>query len=274
MEGERADPPLTERQEEILRRVEARGFVTVDALAEAFGVSAQTVRRDIIALDAAGLLQRFHGGAGSGDGTRAPGDPAPEGDEALRLAHGRKRVLEVESKRIIAARAADMVPDGAAVFLDVGTTVEAAAAALNARSGLQVFTHSMRAALRLDPARHAVRVLGGQVSGTDGSLAGEEVVEMLARLDLDWAFLGCSAVSEGPLGPRAMDFDMRKIAVKRAAMAAAHRTALLVARTKFDRRGRVEIAPLSAFDRVCTEDDAVSGGLLQGAPVPKGRPTP
>jgi len=273
MEGNTTDPPLTERQEEILRRVEARGFVTVDALAEAFGVSAQTVRRDIIALDAAGLLQRFHGGAGPGNGAHAPGDPASNGDEAFRLAHGRKRMLEVESKRIIAAKAAEMVADGAAVFLDVGTTVEAAAAALNARSGLEVFTNSMRAALRLDPARHAVRVLGGQVSGADGSLAGEEVVEMLARLDLDWALLGCSAVSGGQLGPRAMDFDMGKIAVKRAAMAAARRTALLVARTKFDRRGRIEIAPLSAFDRVCTEDAATSGIVLQGAPVPQDRPT-
>lgn len=274
MEGNTTDPPLSERQEEILRRVEERGFVTVDALAEVFGVSAQTVRRDIISLDAAGLLQRFHGGAGPGNAAHTPRDPAPDGDEAFRLAHGRKRMLEVESKRIIAAKAAELVPDGAAVFLDVGTTVEAAAVALNARSRLEVFTNSMRAALRLDPSRQAVRVLGGKVSGTDGSLTGEEVVEMLARLDLDWAFLGCSAVSGGPLGPRAMDFDIGKIAVKRAAMAAAHRTALLVASTKFDRRGRVEIAPLSAFDRVCTEDDAVSRSFLQGAPVPNGRPTP
>jgi DeoR family glycerol-3-phosphate regulon repressor len=256
MDEDTAEPPLSERQEEILRRVEARGFVTVDALAEAFGVSAQTVRRDIIALDAAGLLQRFHGGAGPGTAAREPGDPARDGDEAFRLAHGRKRMLEVESKRIIAARAAELVPDGAALFLDVGTTVEAAAAALNARSGLQVFTNSMRAALRFDPARHAVRVLGGQVSGTDGSLAGEEVVEMLARLDLDWALLACSAVSEGPRGPRAMDFDLGKIAVKRAAMAAAQRTALLVAGAKYGRRGRVEIAPLSAFDHVLTEGRA------------------
>ncbi|MEE4117895.1 MAG: DeoR/GlpR family DNA-binding transcription regulator [Paracoccaceae bacterium] len=272
MAGETADPPLSDRQEEILRRVEARGFVTVDALAEAFGVSAQTVRRDIIALDAAGLLQRFHGGAGPGTGAR--GDPAHDGDEAFRLAHGRKRMLEVESKRIIAARVAEMVPDGAALFLDVGTTVEAAAAALNARSGLQVFTNSMRAALRLDPSRHAVRVLGGQVSGTDGSLAGAEVVEMIARLDLDWALLGCSAVSEGPLGARAMDFDIGKIAVKRAAMAAAHRTALLIARAKFDRRGRVEIAPLSAFDRVLTEVKMPFGSVPECGPAQKDRVRP
>jgi len=274
MEGDTAVPPLSERQEEILRRVEARGFVTVDALAEAFGVSAQTVRRDIIALDAAGLLQRFHGGAGPGNVARAPGDPGDDSDEAFRLAHGRKRMLEVASKRIIAARAAEMVPDGAALFLDVGTSVEAAAAALNARSGLQVFTNSMRAALRLDPSRHAVRVLGGQVAGTDGSLAGEEVVEMLARLDLDWALLACSAVSAGPLGPRAMDFDLGKIAVKRAAMAAAQRSALLVARAKFDRRGRVEIAPLSAFDRICTEDEAPKLSLPEDGPSAQDRPRP
>jgi DeoR family glycerol-3-phosphate regulon repressor len=132
----------------------------------------------------------------------------------------------------------------------------------------------MRAAPRLDPARHAVRVLGGQDSRPDGSLAGEEVVEMLARLDIDWALLGCSAVSMGPLGPRAMDFDMGKIAVKRVAMAAGIRTALLVARTKSDRRGRIEIAPLSAFARVCTEDEAASKPVVPGASVPEDRSPP
>jgi DeoR family glycerol-3-phosphate regulon repressor len=57
-------PQLNARQNEILIRVEASGFVTIESLAEEFSVSAQTVRRDIIFLSDAGLLQRFHGGAG------------------------------------------------------------------------------------------------------------------------------------------------------------------------------------------------------------------
>ena len=60
---------LNDRQAEILALAERDGFVTLEALAALFGVSMQTVRRDIIALDRAGLLQRFHGGAGrNGDG--------------------------------------------------------------------------------------------------------------------------------------------------------------------------------------------------------------
>lgn len=81
---------------------------------------------------------------------------------------------------------------------------------------------------------------------------------MLARLDLDLALLGCSAVSGRPLGTGAMDFDMGKIAVKRGAMAAARRTARVVARTNSDCRARIATAPLSAFDRTCTEDEASS----------------
>jgi hypothetical protein len=77
----------------------------------------------------AGVLQCFQGGAGSRRPERPQADEAGQrGEDATRLAHGRKRTLEVDCKRIIAAKFADLVSDGAAAFLDFGTTVEAAAA--------------------------------------------------------------------------------------------------------------------------------------------------
>jgi DeoR family glycerol-3-phosphate regulon repressor len=239
-----ASPPrLTERQARILALAERQGFVTIETLAEDFGVSAQTVRRDIIALDKAGLLQRFHGGAGSNGG-------ASGGGESLRLDHERKRALQVEAKRLIAARAAAQVPDGAAVFLDVGTTVEAAAEALNAKQRLLVFTTSLHAALRFEHERHEVHVIGGRLSGKDGSLTGEGPIATLAGLRLDVALIGCSAIEEGG---RAMDFDLGKIAVKRAAIQAAGRSLLLATRSKFGRTARAEIAPRSAFAEIVTD---------------------
>ena len=231
---------MSDRQREILSLAEAQGFVTIENLAQRFQVSAQTVRRDIIALDQAGLLQRFHGGAGSNERL-----------ETMRLGHTRKKDLSPEAKRRIGERAAEQVPDGATLFLDVGTTVEAAAEVLNeTKTSLRVFTNSVRSALRMDPTRHAVHVLGGRLTGRDGSLTGGGVVTALAGLNLDFALIGCSGIEPGG---RVMDFDLDKIEVKKAAMRVAKTSLLLADSSKHGRSAVAEIAPRAAFGVVLSE---------------------
>lgn len=228
--------PLSERQGAILLAIEANGFVTIERLADQFGVSAQTIRRDVIAMDAEGLVQRFHGGAGA------------RGDErTLRLGHEHKRSVAAGEKKRIAAKAAALVPDGSALFIDVGTTMEALAAALDEKNRLDVFTNSTLVAMAFNPTRHNVHVLGGRLAGQDGSLTGEEVVLALRALRLDIALIGCSGIE--PEG-RVMDFDLSKIAIKRSALECARVSMLLAADAKFGKSARAEIAPLSAFDHV------------------------
>lgn len=229
-------PVFSERQQRILDLTEANGFVTIESLAEAFGVSAQTIRRDIIALAEAGRLQRFHGGAG-------PSGPV----ETLRLDHGQKERIGVEDKRLVAEAAAARIPDGASLYLDVGTTVEMTARAVSGREGLRVFTNSMRAALAFDPARHDVNVIGRRVAGKDGSLVGEETIVALQGLRLDFALIGCSAIDADG---RVMDFNLSKIAVKKAAMAAAGRRLLLAQPDKFGRTALSTIAMVGEFDEI------------------------
>jgi DeoR family transcriptional regulator, glycerol-3-phosphate regulon repressor len=235
-----APPPLSQRQSAILERVMANGYVTIEALAVEFGVSAQTVRRDIIALSEIGRLQRFHGGAGPADAM-----------EAARLDHAAKREMGKPAKMEVARKAAGLIPDGAALFLDVGTTVEACARELARRDGFTIFTTSMRAAMAFDPRSHAVYVLGGRLAGRDGSLVGEETVQKLAGIQLDIALIACSAIDATG---RVMDFDLSKIAVKRAAMAASKHSMLLSTRSKFDRTALGRIADLEEFSTVVTEE--------------------
>lgn len=238
--------PLSQRQSAILAQVTANGYVTIEALAAEFGVSAQTVRRDIIALSELGRVQRFHGGAGPAGAV-----------ESARLDHAAKRELAKPAKTEVGRRAAALVPDGAALFLDVGTTVEACARELARRPGFTVFTTSMRAAMAFDPAHHAVHVLGGRLAGRDGSLVGEETVQRLAGIHLDVALIGCSAVdSDG----RVMDFDLSKIAVKQAALAASARAMLLATHSKFGRTALGTIAGLDRFGAVVTETGAPAAG--------------
>lgn len=240
---------LSGRQAIVLQRVLTSGYVTIEALAEEFGVSAQTVRRDIIALSSKGLLQRFHGGAG----------PAGEA-EAARLDHRAKRSVARPEKQVVGERAAAAVPDGATVFLDVGTTIECCAEWLAPRSGFRIFTTSIRTAMIFDPGAHEVNVIGGRLSGRDGSLTGEEVILRLHDIHFDIALIACSAVDAGG---RVMDFNTSKIAAKKAAMAAASRSYLLATRSKFNRVALSTVAPLSRFDAVFTEDGEAAGGLAR-----------
>lgn len=229
----------TGRQREILALVEARGFVTIDDLARLFDVSGQTIRRDIIRLDEMGLLTRFHGGAGLSEQRRRPD-------------YAEKRTIRVAAKDRIGRLAAETVPDGAAVYIDVGTTAEAAARALAGRVGLRVFTNSLAVAAILGEGRGAeVRVLGGALRGPDGSLVGPETLEALGRLRLDAALIGCSGFDTDGAP---MDFDPDKVAVKRLAAERARAAYVLADATKFAREALMRIAPASAFAALLTDE--------------------
>jgi DeoR family glycerol-3-phosphate regulon repressor len=231
-------PTLSARQNDILNKVRSSGFVTIEALAAEYGVSTQTVRRDLIALAKTGLLQRFHGGAGPADDL-----------SAARLDYREKRDVSREEKVFIGRQAAQAMPDGASLFLDVGTTLEACAEELNKRDGFLIVTPSIRTALVMDPARHTVHVLGGRMAGRDGSLVGEEVVRRLSRLTFDYALIGCSAIDASD---RVMDFDPSKIEIKKTAMAVARSSVLLASRSKFGRTAFGSIGKLSDFSQIFT----------------------
>ncbi len=232
---------LSARQEAILSRVVKNGFVTIEALTTQFGVSAQTIRRDIIVLSNLGRLQRFHGGAGSLETT-----------ESARLDYQTKRSLNQREKAVVGLKAASLIPDKSTVFLDVGTTVEACAQNLAKRPGFTIFTNSMRSAMAFDPADHMVFLLGGRMAGRDGSLTGEDIVQKLADIHLNYALIACSAIDKDS---RVMDFDMAKIAIKRAAIAVASKRFLLATRTKFNRTALASISDIDQFDQVITDTD-------------------
>lgn len=229
--------PLNERQAALLGIIQAQGFATVEWLAERFVVSAQTVRRDIISLDQKGLLQRFHGGAGTVEGP-------------VRLSYAQKQNLAVDAKDAIGAAAAAQIPSGSTVFLDVGTSVEAAAKALAGHKALRVFTNSMASAMHL--AAHEgidVVVTGGTLRGADGSLVGDGATSLLRDLRFDFALIGLSGWDEDGAP---MDFDLDKIAVKRIVIARARQTFALCDATKFEKSAVARIVALDQLAGIVT----------------------
>lgn len=229
---------ITPRQREIVRRIVDRGFATIDALASDFAVSAQTIRREVMRLSDAGLLQRFHGGAGLFD-------------NSVRLDHSQKLNIAAEGKRRIAEATIALLPKRASVFLDVGTTVEMVADAMSASQGFRVFTPSMPVAMRV--AGHGdieVFVTGGTVGGRDGSLIGSATISAIGMFRVDIAVIGCSAFDEDGAP---MDFDLDKVAAKQAMIANARRTFVVADASKFDRTAIVRIAEPGAIERIITD---------------------
>lgn len=89
-----------------------QGFATIEVLAKRFGVSAQTIRRDIIRLDELGVLQRFHRGAG------LRGDVGRE-RATVRLGYPHKRTVSPEAKDQIGRACAELMRPGSSLFLEV-----------------------------------------------------------------------------------------------------------------------------------------------------------
>ena len=228
---------LSQRQRDILSWIEDQGFATIEALAAHFSVSMQTVRREIIRLDATGHLQRFHGGAG-----------LPE--RRVRLGYAGKSALATAAKARLAALVATRLRPGSSVFLDVGTTAEAVAKALAERHDLTIVTNSLNCARPFQTGDQRLVVLGGERRGADGSLVGPATLAAMAALAVDVAVIGCSGID----GDGAVtDFDPDKIAVKRAAMARAGQAWLVADASKFLRRATASIGTLPDFSLLVTD---------------------
>ncbi|MGO4420511.1 DeoR/GlpR family DNA-binding transcription regulator, partial [Streptomyces sp. MCAF7] len=141
-----------ERQQEILRLARESGRVDVLSLAEEFQVTAETVRRDLRALDRAGLVRRVHGGA----------IPAGRLDFEPDLAE-RESTAADEKDRIARAAVAELPADGS-VIIDAGSTSARLAAAVPLESDLTVVTHALPIAARLaDHPGIALHLVGGRV---------------------------------------------------------------------------------------------------------------
>jgi DeoR family fructose operon transcriptional repressor len=236
-----------ERQHAIATLVTDRGRVSVTAVAEQFGVTTETVRRDLAALERAGMLRRVHGGA------------VPAGALALVETHlGERHGHRSESKRKIAAAALDFLPgpDGS-VILDGGSTTAALADALPADRRLYVATNSVPIAARLSASTGiTLHVLGGRVRGITQTAVGESTIRALDDLRMDVVFLGTNGISprHGFSTP-----DEAEAATKRAMARAAQRVIVLADSSKLGREHLVRFAAVEDVDALVTDTEADPG---------------
>jgi DeoR/GlpR family transcriptional regulator of sugar metabolism len=208
-------PLAARRQNEIVARLRAVDSVSVGELAQAFGVSQETIRRDLKALAARGRLELVHGGAVR-RGAAALAPPSGENDAGFAA---------------IGRAAAALVADGATVTLDAGAVTAAIARELGARSGLTVCTNSPGHALLL--ARDArVFLLGGELDGERGAVHGADAIAAIGNFRGDIAFVA----ADGFAADGTATASAREAAELQAHMMLAERAYVVADRGKLGRR--------------------------------------
>jgi DeoR/GlpR family transcriptional regulator of sugar metabolism len=195
-----------ERRDLLVTRLRRDGKLVARDLAQELGLSEDSVRRDLRELAAAGLCQRVYGGA-------LPASPAL-GTITVRSG------IAPESKRRVAARAAELITPGTTAILDSGTTALAIVAALRPDLDATIITHSPTTAAALaDHPTVDVFVLGGRLLKNSVAACGAAAAEAASGLSADLYFLGLAGI-HAKQGLTAGDPDeaaMKRILVGRAA---------------------------------------------------------
>ncbi|MEW2299987.1 DeoR/GlpR family DNA-binding transcription regulator [Streptomyces sp. NPDC006655] len=238
-----------ERQQEILRLARDGGRVDVVSLAEEFQVTQETIRRDLKALDRAGLVRRVHGGA------------IPAGRLDFEPDLTERESTSADEKDRIAKAAVPELPVEGTLILDAGTTVARLAAAIPLEADLTVVTHSLPIAARLaDHPGIQLHLVGGRVRHRTRAAVDAWALRAYSEIRADVLFVAANGFSteQGLTTP-----DLAEAAVKRAAVAAARRVVLLADSAKhgqehFARFGALDDVDLLITDTGLTPEDAAA----------------
>jgi len=228
----------TFRHPEILEIARRDGKVTVEGLAAYFGVTLQTIRRDLTELADAGRLERVHGGAVLPSGT-------------TNIGYEERRSLNHAAKQRIAQGCARAIPENSSLFLNIGTSTEAVALELINHRNLLVVTNNMNVAnILVGNSDCEIIVAGGTLRRSDGGLVGNLTTEAISHFKFDLAVIGCSALDvDGDL----LDFDVQEVGVSRSIIRQSRRVFLVADHSKFARSAPARISSLAEIDAFFTD---------------------
>ncbi len=215
---------LSERQAEITEMLRQEGFLAVEELAARYGVTTQTIRRDVNTLCDHGLARRRYGGIEK---------PTETGNIAYRS----RQILAQGAKRAIAREVARHVPDNVSVAFSIGTTPEIVAGALLRHSDLRIFTNNLNIALLAcaNPG-FRVHVAGGAVRNSDCDVLGPGLESFLSSYVFEYGIYGVAGVDErGTL----LDFHEDEVRARQLIHANSRTTFLVLDDSKFGRIAHV-----------------------------------
>ncbi len=234
---------MEERRARIVEMLKNERTIRVNALVEEFGVSIETIRRDLEFLEERDLLKRVYGGA------------IRKGAFSDEPAYDLREVKNLEAKRAIAVEAAALISDGDTVFFDIGTTCLEVARLLADRPGITIITNSFMIATELAGSRCRVFVLGGELRTGELSLSGFLASASIGYFNADKAVIGAGGIT---LERGVTDYHAEEAAVRRLMIEHAKYNIVVADSSKFD---------VVAMNSVCTLKEI--GILVTDSQIPK-----
>ncbi len=233
----------TKRQNDIMKLLAAKRSLRTDWLVQHFGVSIETIRRDIHELENLGMVKKVYGG--------------------IQLASDDLLVSDLQSwnnrmdnclaeKQSIAQQTLELIPDRSTIVLDIGTTTYALSRLLSARQDLTVITCSLRIASELSRnTDHCIYVIGGRLQKgeqvTMGSFA-RSFLDNFASIDL---FLcGADGIS---LDTGITEFSEAIADIKKYLVSLSARTILLADHSKFGKKSLFRCCSVADVDTLVTD---------------------
>ncbi|SLN60780.1 DeoR/GlpR family DNA-binding transcription regulator [Oceanibacterium hippocampi] len=226
------------RRQQLLAVIRQQGYATNEDLARQFGVTVQTIRRDLNKLADAGRVARHHGGAAASSSIE-------------NIDYSERQVLNPAEKGLIAREAAAEIPNRSSLFINIGTTTEAFAHALVNHQDLRIITNNLNvAAILSKETDFRIIMVGGNLRNRDGGVVGQASCEMIERFRVDFGIIGISGIDEdGTL----LDFDYDEVRAAQTILRNSRKTFLLADHSKFSRRPMVKMGSLKEIAALFTD---------------------
>lgn len=230
-----------ERRREITAKLTAEGKVIVSELAREFGVTEETIRRDLERLDNDGIASKTYGGA------------VARNASTLDLPYNVRESVNVEEKQNIAEKLAALITDGERIMLDSSSTALYIVKKLKDKKNLTIITNSVKILLEIaDKTDWTVLSTGGVLKKGGLSLMGSSAEKMVNSYHVDTAICSCKGV-DMLIG--VMDSNENDSLIKQAMIGSADRRILALDTEKFDKKSFVRVCDLSDIDVIVSNEE-------------------
>lgn len=229
-----------QRRAEISHMLEKQQMVTNKELMDCFGISIETVRRDLAYLESRGVLTRVYGGAVRKEVVKT---------EPL---YDRREQANNEEKQSIARLGETFIDDNDIVFFDLGTTVQAVAQKLDKNKNIHAFTNAVRTAVTLSEKCSDVILTGGRIRLGELSLSGALAETNISNFNIEKAFIGAGGVTDEGIS----DFIVDEAGLRSKIIQNADKVIVLADYEKFGIRAMCRVASWEDIDVLITDDKA------------------
>lgn len=237
----------SKRKNEIMKRLLIEEYLKTEEMAAMFGVSIETIRRDISEMEKAGLIKKVYGGISLCSGSARAHSTLDSWNTRLERCH--------EEKVKIAAKALELIPDDAVIALDIGTSVYELSRLLGVKKNLSIITNSLLIAGELARnTTHSVFCVGGKVTTNEIVTSGiyaRNFLEDFAVVDL--LLIGADGIS---VKQGITEYSEDVVDVKRQLSALARRTILLADHSKFGVEAPFKSCSFADVDELITDGAA------------------